>query len=87
MSKQPPVHINVDLPELTPAQARFLWKFLDDLAADLWNAYEPQMLDEDDQPKPTSEEDTEMTAEDWLDIFEQRQAPSVKKASDPNRDF
>jgi hypothetical protein len=30
----------MELPELTPEQADFLWNFLEDLASDLWDAYE-----------------------------------------------
>lgn len=45
MSARLPVRINLQLPELTPAQAEFLWNFLEDLASDLWDAYEQELLD------------------------------------------
>jgi hypothetical protein len=45
------IHIDVELPKLTPAQARFLSNFLDDLAADLWDAYEAVLLHPEDEPE------------------------------------
>ena len=61
MSIRRPVRINAQLPELTPAQATFLWNFLEDLACELWDAYQPELLQLDhgpSRPEPDS---------DWAD--------------------
>jgi len=49
MSARRPVRINLELPELTPAQAHVLWNFLEDLASNIWDAYETELLDTQDQ--------------------------------------
>jgi len=43
--KRHSVRINFELPELTPAQVKALWNFLDDLSCDLWEAYENELFD------------------------------------------
>ena len=56
------IRIHVDLPELSPAQADFLWNFLDDLASDLWDAYEHDLLEvENERSRPPDPEP------DWTD--------------------
>ena len=47
MTRRRPIRINVQLPELTPVQAESLWNFLEDLTSELWDAYEPELLDLD----------------------------------------
>jgi len=59
------IRIDVELPELTPAQADFLWTFLDDLAADLWDAYEPELLDIENEHSRPPKIDTDSTGGDW----------------------
>jgi hypothetical protein len=44
MSPRHPLRINLELPELTPVQAESLWSFLDDFISDLWDAYETDLL-------------------------------------------
>jgi hypothetical protein len=48
------VRIDFDLPELTPAQADLLWNFLEELAMDLWEAYETELLEVENQPDWTA---------------------------------
>ncbi|MBI4870841.1 MAG: hypothetical protein HY814_04660 [Candidatus Riflebacteria bacterium] len=58
MSTRRPVRINAEMPELAPAQAHFLWNFLDDLAYQLWDAYEPELLRvQDDRSPPHPDSD------------------------------
>ena len=45
MTKRRPIRINVELPDLTAAQADFLCNFLEDTASALWDAYETDILD------------------------------------------
>jgi len=52
MSARPRVHINLELPELTPAQADSLWSFLENLASEIWNAYENEILEAQEEPSP-----------------------------------
>jgi len=56
------IRIDVELPELTPAQADFLWNFLDDLGSDLWDAYESELLEvEAERSRPPDVHD------DWIE--------------------
>ena len=45
MSTRRRVRIEVELPDLTPTQAEFLWNLLDDLASELWDAYETDIIE------------------------------------------
>lgn len=45
MTTRRPVHLDVDLPELSPSQASFLWDVLTDLTAALWDAYEADLVE------------------------------------------
>jgi hypothetical protein len=49
MSARRPVRIDFELPELTLAQAHTLWTFLDELASNIWDAYETELLKAEDQ--------------------------------------
>jgi hypothetical protein len=72
------IRIDVDLPELSPAQADFLWNFLDDLASDLWDAYEPELLEIENQRSRPSDSEP-----DWADPSSQIFAENPDK-DDPD---
>lgn len=76
------IHIDLDLPELTPAQADFLSNFLDDLAADLWDAYEQELLAvEEQRSRQIGSHD------DWSDADCDDLVASPPVSDDPNPDF
>ena len=50
------IRINLNMPELTPSQAESLWNFLEDLASALWEEYESELLDCQDQDAHVSED-------------------------------
>ncbi len=58
------IHIDIDLPELTPVQADFFWTFLEELAADLWDAYEGELLEIDNQRSRPDEFDADLAPDD-----------------------
>lgn len=89
MSNRRAVRIEVELPELTPAQADFLWNFLEDLATDIWDVYEPELLAfQDECSRPSEEAENDMTADDCEGLFTNGPAPPVNDDdSDPNPNF
>ena len=65
MTDHPPIRIHLQLPQLTPAQAHSLCNLLQELASQIWDAYETEILDfEDAQLRLFDDEDerTEPTA-------------------------
>lgn len=70
------IRVDFDLPELTPAQADFLWTFLESLASDLWDGYERELLDvENERSRPpevndwiAEHYDCQWTADDHEDV-------------------
>ena len=58
------IRIDINLPELTPVQADFFWTFLEELAADLWDAYEPELLEIDNQRSRPDEYDADLAPDD-----------------------
>jgi len=64
------IRIDLELPELTPAQADFIWNFLDGLAADLWDAYQGELLDLEYERSHSLEPANDWTAEEWDDLLE-----------------
>jgi hypothetical protein len=40
------IRTDFDLPELSKAQAHALWCFFEDLASDIWDTYQLEVLDE-----------------------------------------
>ena len=64
MSRRP-VRVNVQLPELTPAQAGALWHVLEDLASALWDAYESDILELEDYLSPAFEPHDDSTADEY----------------------
>jgi hypothetical protein len=80
------VRINVELPEFTPAQADFLWTFLENLASDLWDAYEQDLLDLDDARFRLQHADPETTEtyDDPPDDDDARTCHPVKDQPDPD---
>jgi hypothetical protein len=78
------IRIDVELPELTPAQADFLWNFLDGLAADLWDAYESEVLEVENQRSRPLEPDNDWPAE-YDDLTEHTTLPHVgSEENDPD---
>ena len=80
------VHIDIALPELTPVQADLLWNFLEDLAMDLWDAYEPELLEVEHQRSFIAEPDHDWTAAGCDDLFENSTLRPVN-SDDPDPDF
>ena len=78
-----PVHIHVRLPELTPQQADSLWNFLEDLASQLWEAYEDEILEMEDSFSTQIHDDS--TADEYEAYLEKRSAPP-DLVSDPKPD-
>lgn len=83
MTKRRPVRINVELPELTAAQADFLWNFLEDIASALWDAYEADILDLQDAFSREAQDDS--TADEYEAHLEKLAAP-CDPVSDPESD-
>jgi hypothetical protein len=75
------IRIDVDLPELTPAQADFLWNFLEDLATELWDAYESELLEVENQRSRPLEPEYDSTVADCDDLL-QDDAPPVSNETD-----
>lgn len=69
------IRIDIDLPELTPAQADFLWNFLEDLATELWDAYESELLEVENQPSRPLQPDHDWTVADRDDLLENDPPP------------
>jgi len=78
-----PIRIDLQLPELTPAQAHSLWNFLDDLASELWLAYEPELLAVEDEPSPQPEPDNDWTDTDDL-VEDGSPSPVSNDETDPD---
>ena len=78
------VHIDLDLPELTPAQADLLWNFLENLAMDLWDAYEPELLEVEHHRSLEAAPDHDSTAAECDDLFESSTRPVNCDDPDPH---
>ena len=88
MSARRPIRIDLELPELTPAQADFLWTFLDDLASELWDAYESELLEVEEERSRPPDFSNDWTADDDEDLFENGSAPhDLVNDQDPDPDF
>jgi hypothetical protein len=85
-ARRPPVRIDVTLPELTPAQADCLWNLLETLAADLWDAYEPELLHAEDQRSRPPEVEDDWTPEDQRSLQNDPSARDLDNA-EPDIDF
>ena len=88
MNNRRPIRINVELPELTAVQAEFLAEFLEDLANDVWMAYEDDLFDLEAERFGSTEGDSEPPDADCEDQPVNRAEPydSIKD-DDPNPDF
>ena len=82
------VHVDLVLPELTPDQAELLWNFLENLATDLWEAYEPELLELETRrsPRPRDEPEREWTADEYDHPIENITPPPVA-SDDTDIDF
>lgn len=88
MNKRRPIRINVELPELTAVQAELLAEFLEDLANDVWKAYEDDLFDLDAERFRSTEGDYEPTDADCENLRVNRAEPyNSIKDDDPNPDF
>jgi hypothetical protein len=63
-----PIRINAELPELTPTQVKSLWNFLDNLATELWDAYEPELLNLENEHSGRDEFDSERNTDEYHNI-------------------
>ena len=80
---RPPVHVNLRLPELTPQQATSLWSFLEALAAQLWDAYEADILELEDSLSTEAHDDP--TADEYEAYLDRRSA-LTEPVTDPESD-
>lgn len=62
MTTRPAIHIDVQLPELSPTQADLLWNVINDLTNALWDAYADELLEVDCQRQYLLD-----VEEDWAD--------------------
>ena len=83
MTRRRPVRINVELPDLTAAQADFLWNLLEDITSALWDAYENDIIDLQDAFSCDSHDDS--TADEYEAHPEKLAAP-CDPVSDPESD-
>ena len=85
MTARRQIHIDLDLPELTPAQADCLWHFLEDLATNLWDAYECDLLDLEDRRSRLHQPEIDWTPADRDDLLEDDPAAAVNSdETDPD---
>lgn len=87
MTNRRRIRVDVDLPELTPAQADFLWNFLENLAMDLWEAYERELLEIENERSHPPGLENDWTAAEQDDVFDNGAAPREAvndKQSDPD---
>jgi hypothetical protein len=82
-----PIHINVALPEITPAQADLLWNFLEDLAAQLWDAYEKDLLQIEDERSRPPDPESNWTAAECDDLLENGPLPPDVSDEESDPDF
>jgi hypothetical protein len=82
-----PIRIDVDLPELTPAQADLLWNFLDDLGMQLWDAYEKDLLQIEDERSRLPDPETDWTAAECDDLLENGPLPPDVSDGESDPDF
>ena len=83
MTKRRPIRINVELPELTAAQADFLWNFLEDVASALWEAYEADILDLEEAFSREAHDDS---AVDEYEAHLEKISASCDPVTDPDPD-
>jgi len=80
------VHVDIELPELTPEQAELLWSFLEKLATELWDAYEPELLELETRRSLRDEPEHEWTADEYDHLIEDITPPPVA-SDDTDTDF
>lgn len=88
MSLRRPVRINFQMPELTPTVAHFLWNVCETLAFHIWEAYNTEILDieqEMDDNDPTFEDMAHLQdhVPDNPDDSFPNSSPQQKSATDP----
>ena len=87
MTTRRPIRINVDLPEVTPAQANLLWNFLDDLAMQLWDVYEKDLLQIDDERSRPPDPQTNWTAAECDELLAYGPLPPDVSDEESDPDF
>lgn len=86
MTNRRRIRVDVDLPELTPSQADFLWNFLEDLAMDLWDAYERELLEIENERSCPPGLENDWTAAAQNDAFDNAAAAPRDAVNDKQSD-
>ena len=79
------LRIAVDLPDLAPAQARVLWEFFEELASQVWCAYELELFDFEAERFHASDREEEPDEERGEE--NESVSPLQQRGDDPDPDF